>query len=212
MPTAMRTSKIDPKRPVVALTFDDGPTEHTSRILDTLQQYGGRVTFFVMGNKIEAQKTTILRALYMENEIVCHAWDHLDLTKLSSRKIQKQLFNTISAIAKLTKTVSFFFRPPYGYTNKKVEKVAQKLGLAIVRWSLDPKDWKIHDAEAVYTNIMEEIKTGDIILCHDTSSSTAEAISHLIPDLMEHGCQFVTVSELLSLKYGGIVPGRVYDC
>ena len=204
--------KINLHKPIVALTFDDGPTEYTSRILDTLQQHDARVSFFVMGNKVEEHKTKILRALNMDCEIICHSWDHLDLTKLSSRAIQKQLFNTIAAIAKTTQKVSLMFRPPYGYTNKKVEKVAQKLGLAIIKWSVDPNDWRIHDAATVYSSIMEEVRNGDIILCHDTSSSTAEAMSHVIPDLIAYGCQFVTVSELLLLKYGKIEPGRIYDC
>jgi len=204
--------KIDLNKPIVALTFDDGPSEHTTKILNTLEQCDARASFFVMGNKVEEEKTKILRALYMGCEIICHAWDHKDLTTLSSRAIKKQLVDTITAIAKVTQTVSLFFRPPYGYTNKKVEKVAQKLGLSVVRWSVDPKDWQIHDAEIVYSNIMSEVKNGDIILCHDTSKSTADAMSHLIPDLIEHKCQLVTVSELLLLKYGKLEPGRVYDC
>jgi len=199
-----------PTKPTVALTFDDGPSIYTSRILDTLQKHGGRVSFFVTGNLVEEHKNKILRALHMDCEIICHAWDHPDLTKLSKRAITKQLFNTIAAIAKVTGKVSLMFRPPYGYINKNVEKVAKKLGLAIINWSVDPRDWESQDADAVYTHIAHNIKDGDIILCHDVYDSTAEAMSRLIPYLIDSGYQLVTVSELLLQKYGEIEPGRLY--
>ena len=208
--TTVKINKLDPARPAVALTFDDGPSIYTTRILDTLQQNEGRVSFFVSGNKIEEHEGKIYRALNMECEIICHAWNHLDLTKLSSRAIKKQLFNTIAAIAKISGMVSPMFRPPYGYINKKVEKVAQKLGLAIVNWSVDPKDWDSQDADAIYNHIACNIQHGDIVLCHDVYDSTAEAMSRLIPDLLERGCQLVTVSDLLYHKYGELEPGRLY--
>jgi len=211
MQTITNHGKIDPSKPVVALTFDDGPSEYTSQILDTLQKCGGRVSFFVLGSKIAENKSRILRALHMENEIICHSWDHPDLTKLSGREIKKQLFSTIAEIAKVTGKVSLMFRPPYGSVNSKVEKVARKLGLAIVNWSVDPKDWEIHDAGVIYSSIMNELKSGDIVLCHDTYDSTAEAMSRLIPELTKQGFQLVTVSELLMYKYGTIEPGRLYE-
>ena len=206
----VRARKIDPDKPVIALTFDDGPSINTTRILDTLQTYGGRVSFFVDGCKVAENKTKILRAFHMGNEIMCHAWDHPDLTKLSGWAIKKQLFNTIAAIAKVTDSVSLMFRPPYGYINKKVEKIAMKLGLAIIIWSVDPRDWESRDADAVYSAIMGEVKDGDIVLSHDVHDSTAEAMSRIIPELIEKGYQPVTVSELLNHKYGGIEPGRIY--
>jgi len=216
MPTADQTSikinKIDPTKPFVALTFDDGPSIYTSRILDTLQQCGGRATFFVTGNKVSENKGKILRASHMGCEIVCHGWDHTDLTTISSRAIKKQLFETIAAIATVTGKVSLMFRPPYGNINKKVEKMSLKLGLSIVNWSLDPRDWETKDADAIYSYIDSNVKNGDIVLCHDTYDTTADAMSRLIPDLIDMGCQLVTVSELLHHIHGEIEPGKLYMC
>ena len=203
---------IDPNRPVVALTFDDGPSIHTSRILDILQLHGGRVSFFVKGNRVEEHKSKILRASNMGCEIICHAWDHPDLTTLSKRAIKKQLYDTIAAIAKATGKVSLMFRPPYGYIDEKVTKVALKLGLAMVNWSVDPRDWESLDTEAVHSYIVREIKDGDIVLCHDIYETTARAMCRLIPELIAERCQLVTVSELLRYKYGTIEPGRLYEC
>jgi len=211
-PKVLEINRLDPKKPVVALTFDDGPSIFTTHILNTLQQYEGRVTFFVEGNKIAGNETKIARAHNMRNEIICHSWDHLDMTKLSGRAIKKQLIDTITAIARITQTASLMFRPPYGYINKKVEKIAQKLGLAIILWSVDPRDWESPNAEAVYNHIMTEVKDGDIILCHDVHKSTAEAMTRVIPELLEKGYQLVTVSELLLHKNGSIEPGKIYYC
>ena len=201
---------MDPTRPVVALTFDDGPSKYTTRILDVLQFHGGRVSFFVTGNKVKEHRSKIFRASSMGCEIICHAWDHPDLTKISKRAIKKQLFNTISTIASVTGTVSLLFRPPYGNINESVEKVALKLGLAMVNWSVDPRDWESQDADAVHSFIVRDIKDGDIVLCHDVYESTADAMVRLIPELIAEKCQLITVSELLKYKHGSIEPGRLY--
>jgi len=197
-------------QPVVALTFDDGPSEYTSRILDTLQQHGGNVTFFVQGSLVEQNKTKVTRAMYMDCEIICHAWDHPDLTTLPKRAIKKQLVRTLNAIREITGKTLPMFRPPYGYVNEKVIQVARKLGLAIIIWSLDPKDWDVKDADLVYSSIMDNVKDGDMILCHDVYKSTADAMSRVIPELIRQGYRLVTVSELLRMKYGSLIPGDLY--
>jgi len=205
-----KTPKFNPKKPIIALTFDDGPSEHTTKLLNILQQCEARVSFFVLGSKVTLNKTKIDRAFNMGNEIICHSWDHPDMTKISAKKIKKQLIDTITEIARLTQNVSLMFRPPYGYYNKIVEKVALKLGLSIIMWSVDPRDWDTTDANAVYDYIMKNVKDGDIILCHDVHASTIEAMQRAIPDLQEQGYQLVTVSELLLHKYGKIEPGKTY--
>jgi len=163
-----------------------------------------------MGNLIEEHKGKIYRASQMGCEIICHAWEHNDFTKLSKRAIKKQLYNTIAAIASVTGNVSEIFRPPYGYYDEKVEKVAKKLGLSMVNWSVDTNDWDCHDADKIYSIIMNEAKDGDIVLCHDVYDATAKAMSRVIPDLIAQGYELVTVSELLLEKYGELEPGVMY--
>jgi len=200
-------------KPIVALTFDDGPGEQTTRILDTLQQHGGKVSFFVMGNKVEEHKSKIYRASQMECEIICHAWDHSDFTKLTKRVIKKQIINTVTAIAKITGNVSLTFRPPYGRVNENVTKTAKKLGMGIVAWSLNTEDWDIQNitADAIYNKVINNITDGDIILCHDTGEATGTAMNRLIPELISRNYRLVTVTELLTKKYGKIEPGKLYS-
>jgi len=205
-----KTPKFNPKKPIVALTFDDGPTKHTTSILDTLQQCGGRASFFVQGDKIKDNRGKIIRAFNMECEIICHGWNHADFTKLRKREVKKQLIDTITEIARITGTASLMFRPPYGFINQNVVKIAQYLGVAIVNWSLDSCDWDVKDANIVHALIMSKVKDGDIILCHDDYESTAIAMTRVIPELQAEGYQLITVSEMLKHKYGSILPGTIY--
>ena len=206
----INTNNIDPTKPIVALTFDDGPSEYTSRILDTLQKHGGRVSFFVDGIRIAENKSKVIRAHLMDCEVLCHAWDHPDLTTLSADEIKKQITDTMDAIETVINNVTNIFRPPYGYINKTVIKVAEELGLALVNWSVDPNDWDTDDVDKILDYIMSNVTDGDIVLCHDLYDSTAKAMSILIPELIAQGYQLVTVSELLQYKYGDLEPGVLY--
>ena len=206
----MNTYNFDPSKPIVALTFDDGPSEYTSRILDTLQKHGGRVSFFVDGIRIAEHKSKVIRAHLMDCEVLCHAWDHPDLTTLSPDEIKTQLTDTINAIEAVTGKVTKMFRPPYGYINETVTKVAKEMGLALINWSVDPNDWDTSDVDKILDYIMSNVKDGDIVLCHDVYDSTAKAMDILIPELIEQGCQLVTVSELLQYKYGDLEAGVLY--
>ena len=196
--------------PMVALTFDDGPGRHTERILDTLEQHGGRVTFFVLGQRIETHRDTVTRAVNLGNEVAGHSWSHRALVGLSEGEIAYEIQSTGAAIEGLTGVLSPIFRPPYGRINGRVERVSAELGYSIVNWTVDTNDWRHQNADIVYNAVMREIKGGAIILFHDIHASTAEAMERLIPDLIANGYQLVTVSEILTHVYGGVEPGRVY--
>jgi peptidoglycan/xylan/chitin deacetylase (PgdA/CDA1 family) len=163
-----------------------------------------------MGSNINEHKNKIFRAMQMDCDVICHAWDHSDLTQLSGNAIKKQLADTIAAIETITGKAPPMFRPPHGFVNKKVLKISRKLGLATVFWSVDPMDWMVRDADAVYSYIMENVKDEDIVLCHDVHETTAVAMSRVIPQLIAQGYQLVTVTQLLTKKYGKIIPGEMY--
>jgi len=203
-------SVIDPSKPMIALTFDDGPSEHTPRILDALEQYGGRATFFTVGNLLNANKETVLRAHNMGCEIIGHTWDHKDLTKLSDWEIRNQLLATNDAIKNITGIAKPMYRPPYGAMDERVRRISGELGFSTVTWSFDTLDWQTKNAQLLYSNIMHNVRDRDIILTHDMHGTTADAMERIIPVLVKKGYQLVTVSELLSYKYGFIEAGRIY--
>jgi peptidoglycan/xylan/chitin deacetylase (PgdA/CDA1 family) len=188
--------EIDPAKPMVALTFDDGPSFHTSTIIDLLEKYHVRATFFVVGQLINASRRPLIRAANLGYDVLGHSWDHQDLTKLNDEEIKTQLFRTRKAIKAVTGIETKAYRPPYGEVDERVERISRELGLDLVFWDLDPDDWKHQDADYLYDFILKKVKDKDIVLCHDMYGTTAQAMERVIPDLLGQGYQLVTVTEL----------------
>lgn len=209
-PTPIQLADIDPSRPVIAITFDDGPSRYTDSILDLLEQHNARATFVVLGNLIESRSETVLRASSLGNEIIGHTWNHNDLTKLTEDEIRAEILDTAAMITHVTGVSRPLFRPPYGAYNDTVKEVAKELGFSIINWSVDTLDWRHRDPDWVYDAVMNEVFDGAIILLHDIHGTTAEAMQRVIPKLISQGFQLVTVSELLYHSYGEIEAGRVY--
>lgn len=201
---------IDPNKPMVALTFDDGPSKHTDRLLDVFAKNGGKGTFFVVGNLIEGKEETLRRVALEQHEIGNHSWNHRQFTKLGTEELTDQIMNTKAKIYDVTGVNTNLVRPPYGSFNDHTKSVASYLGVSLVNWSLDTLDWKTKNADAVYQEIMSNVKDGDIILCHDLHKTTVDAMERVIPDLIAKGYQLVTVSELLSQEGNEIKAGKVY--
>ena len=201
---------IDPMKPMVALTFDDGPSLYTIEILDALERYGAVATFYVLGDLVEGHSDIVLRAFNMGNEIASHAWSHRYLTVLSEDNVRTELLNTNDVIESVIGETPVTVRPPYGEINNRVVNVITEFGLPIIHWSVDPTDWRTRDADATFEYVMDNVTDRDIILLHDIYEPTAEAARRLIPALINRGFQLVTVSELL--YHSGITPepGEVY--
>jgi len=203
---------IDPfdGRPLIALTFDDGPSHYTDRILDLLEYHGGSATFFVLGYRVEGRAATITRAFNMGSEIAGHSWLHPRLIHLNEEEIAHQIQSTSAAIKSVTGSSPPLFRPPYGQVSDSVIQVSTELGYSIVNWTIDTVDWRYRCADAIYDEIMRSAEDGGIILMHDIYASTLEAMERAIPRLIEDGYRLVTVSELLRHLYGELEPGKVY--
>ena len=209
-PVPQQSRNLDPTRPIVALSFDDGPGVYTDDFLDLLEEYGIRATFCVIGNLVNTQTEALKRAVAMGSEVIGHSWDHKNLAKLSADAVRKQLIDTRDAIEATTGTATPMFRPPYGEVNDTMKEVAAELGLSLINWNVDPEDWNTKDADAVYNEVMHNVSDGAIILSHEIYKSTLAAYTRLIPRLLSEGYQIVTVSELLKHKYGDLTPGHVY--
>ena len=202
--------EFDKTKPMVALTFDDGPSAHTDRLLDIFAKHSGRGTFFVVGNIIDNRKETVKRIVSDGHEIAGHSWSHRQLTNLSDQDIKDQIMSTRAKIYELTGYDAKLVRPPYGAHNELVRSVAKELEISLVNWSVDTLDWKYRDANTVYNTIMEKAYDGAIILCHDLHKTTVDAMEKVIPALIEKGYQLVTVSELLEAKGKTVEAGKVY--
>ena len=204
-------SRIDPSLPMIALTFDDGPGGLTDKVLDLLELHGVVATFYVIGNQVERNRETVLRAFNLGCEIANHTWSHSSLDQISADGIRSQLMNTNTAIESITGSPPLHMRPPFGRINSEVKNVTRELGLPIILWSIDPSDYlQGRTSEAIYELIMEDVKDKDIILLHDIHERTIRATEWLIPSLIERGFQFVTVSELMHFSDITLDPGDSY--
>jgi len=205
-----QSGDIDPSRPMIALSFDDGPGIYTNDFLDLFAQYGVRATFCTIGNLVNTQTDALARAVSMGSEVIGHSWDHKNLAKLSAADVRTQLQDTADTIYAATGTSVMKFRPPYGAMSDTLKQVAADMGFVIILWSVDPEDWNTKDSDAVYNAVMAHAVDGAIILSHEIYKSTLEAYKRIIPDLIDRGFQLVTVSEMLYLKHGELTPGDVY--
>ena len=198
------------QRPMVALTFDDGPSAHTGRILDVLEYHDARATFFVIGRGLRARPEVALRAHQLGNEVANHLYHHQIMTVMSDDNIIVDVRAGSRAIAAITGVSPPIMRPPGGAVNDRVAQVVGNEGYALILWSIDTNDWRDRNADTIYQRIMSNVRDGDIILLHDTHQTTAAAMERVIPSLIREGFMLVTVSELLYYTYGDIQAGRIY--
>ncbi|MBO4897090.1 MAG: polysaccharide deacetylase family protein [Clostridia bacterium] len=198
----------DPSRPMVAFTYDDGPSQYTSSILDTLSANGCRATFFVVGQNAAVYKSTIAREASLGMEIGNHTYSHPDLTKQSYGNIQSQISRTDTAVYNACGQYTRLMRPPYGSQNSTVRSA---VGKPLILWSVDTRDWESRNADKVVANILNNVKDGDIILMHDLYPSTAAATARIVPELVRRGYQIVTVSELARCKGVNLQSGGTYS-
>lgn len=201
---------LDPSKPMVALTFDDGPCDNTLKILSLLEQYGGKATFCVVGNRIDSYPDVVSDIAEQGSEIVGHSWAHSQLTNLSESAVVLDIEMTQDAIYEAAGVKPLMVRAPYGSFNGTVRSAMSEKGMALLQWSVDSLDWKTQSARSTYDIIMDNVKDGSVILCHDLWSATGVAMEYVIPQLIDKGYQLVTISELMYYKDITVEPGLVY--
>lgn len=198
---------LDATKPMVALTFDDGPySKVTRRILASLQENGGRATFFVVGNRLEIYAETMKLAYDQGNQIGSHTYDHSDLRAMSVKQLKKEVKKTNKAVSAVIGCDTTTLRPPYGNVNTKMRKT---IPVPMIYWSLDSEDWKSRNVKSILKQC-KSVKDGDIILMHDLYPTTAEAVEQLVPKLVKKGFQLVTVDEMFYYKGIDAKAGKVY--
>lgn len=193
----------------IALTFDDGPSgRFTRRLLDGLAERGVKATFFLCGYRMEQYPNETARIHAEGHEIGIHGYSHKNMKTMSRREIADEITRTRALLP--DGCHSAFLRPPGGCSGDAVRQVAEAKHLAVLTWSLDPKDWNTSSSGAIETAVVRTAKDGDIVLLHDMSDSSVDAAIAIIDDLSARGFTFVTVSELALLR--GITPeaGKCY--
>jgi peptidoglycan/xylan/chitin deacetylase (PgdA/CDA1 family) len=184
-------------RPVVALSFDDGPSEYTERFLDVLREKEVPATFFEVGQEMPGREAVMRRILAEGDELGDHTMNHVEFPGY------EQIAGAAARIRQYTHFQPCLFRPPGGALNESVIATAGSLGMRTITWDVDPRDWSLPGSGAIYSNIVANAQNGSIILMHDGGGprdETLAALPQVIDALRSRGFGFATVSELLGYE------------
>lgn len=205
---ALPAQAADSKK-YVALTFDDGPSgRFTEQLLDGLVLRGAKCTFLLCGYRMEQYPELTQRIFQEGHEIGYHGFSHDSMQQMGRRKIGQELIDSQSLLPEDCDPV--FFRPPGGFVTDGIRQVAEVRNLAILSWSVDPKDWATKSVGTIEQAVLKKVKDGDIILLHDMSASSVQAALDIVDALQKQGYRFVTASELARLRKVSLKPGEVY--
>ena len=195
----------------VALTFDDGPSgKYTRQLLDGLYDRGVQATFLLCGYRMKDYPDITQRIFDEGHEIGFHGYSHQNMLGMSRRAIAAEIMDSQALLPE--GCVPVFLRPPGGCCNDAVLQVAKARNLAILSWSVDPRDWATTDRLAIERAVLGKIKDGDIVLLHDMSQSSVQAALDIVDTLLAQDFEIVTVSELARLRAPRLNAGEVYKC
>ncbi len=183
----------------IALTFDDGPhASNTSYLLDIAKEKAVRLTFFVIGQRVERNWKLVQRQASEGHEVGNHSWSHRDLTKLDDSSSHAEIQKTEDIIIQYTGVRPHLFRPPYGQiTGPQQEWLSRDLGYKTIFWTIDSLDWQVRDAEAIARQVLGRVRPGSIVLFHDIHRRSVEAMPVIFEWLLSVGYKLVTVTDLL---------------
>ena len=191
---------------VIALTFDDGPGPHTAHLLDILDQYGAKATFFLIGSKVSSQANVVRNIQARGHQLGNHSWSHPELPKLPVDQIAGEIDRTNDAIKQATGVTPAILRPPYGAVNGAVLEQLRLRGMSSILWSVDTRDWADRNSDIVCSRAVAGARPGAIILMHDIHQTSVGAVPCILSALKQQGYSFVTVQGLL----GNTTPGVGY--
>lgn len=199
--------ELDPSKPIIALSFDDGPGRYTERIIQTLKDNDCKATFFMVGYNIEYYPARV-RLIYESGmEVANHTKDHAQLTSGTDAEIVARIYENEALINSIVPVGQVLVRPPYGsYTDHTGEIVDRPM----INWSVDSEDWKSKDKDATLEQIKANVKDGYIILMHEIHECTADALEELLPWLKEQGYQVTTVGRMFAARGVELERGHVY--
>jgi len=198
-------SRVKTEEKIVALTFDDGPSSYTEPLLAALRQYGVKATFFLLGNHAETHPE-LVRQIYTDgHEIGNHSYSHQPLIFRSASFIREEIEKTDQIIRRAGYTGPIHFRAPYGRKLVALPRILKEMHRPHILFDVIPDDWASPGISLIVSRIVEKVRPGSIVLCHDGSESgveqdrsqTVEAMPIMIEKLKKEGYRFVTISELL---------------
>ena len=197
-------SSLPVRRKCMALTFDDGPyPPYTGRLLDVLKEKKIRATFFLVGEQARMHPDLVRRMVDEGHTVGLHAFRHRDFLKLTEEEKEKDLQQGKEILQSITRKEPVYWRPPHGFRDSSVMKIAEEKQLQVVNWSVIPRDWTGIDKQEIYNRVMDKAEDGAVVLLHDGDSplykasrqATVDAVGPLIDSLREKGYHLVSLEE-----------------
>lgn len=182
----------------VAISFDAAwGADKTQGIMDILSEYNSNATFFLVGFWTDKYSDMVKKIDEAGFEIGTHSNTHPDMTKLSAETIKSELETSIKLISDITGKEVELFRPPYGAYNNTLLDVAEDMGLISIQWDVDTLDWKGLSGEEICTRVLNNVRPGSIILCHNNSDHILEALPLILDRLQKQGYTIGSVGDLV---------------
>lgn len=198
----------DATQKLVALTYDDGPSTHTDRLLDCLEANGAKATFFVVGEQAERFPEAVQREDSMGMEIGSHTYNHPYMSKLDAAGLQETLSKNEEVLTSIIGHGTEILRPTGGALS---DLIRANTNSPLIIWDVDTLDWKTKNVDSIVSEIRSQVKDGSIILMHDLYETTVAASEIIIPELIAQGYRLVTVSELAELRGVDLQVGMDYE-
>jgi len=189
---------VETEEKKIAISFDAAwGDQYTEGILDILDKYGVKTTFFLVGFWVDRYPDMVKKIHERGHEIGNHSSTHPHMSKLSKEKIIKELNNTGDKIYKLMGEKPFLFRPPFGDYNNTLIKTAEECGYYTIQWDVDSLDWKELGVAPVVDRVTRNIKNGSIVLFHNNAKYVLDYLPLIIEKLQKEGYKIVPISELI---------------
>lgn len=195
------------QRPMIALTFDDGPGEYTEELINCLVENNAKATFFMLGQNVEAYPEIAKELSDAGMELGNHSYSHPDLVTIGAEAAAQQVSNTDAALKAATGFEATVMRPPGGSFNDSVKSAIDH---PLIIWSIDTRDWATKSEDQTYQVVMDNAQDGSVVLMHDIHEWSVKAAIRMIPDLIAKGFKLVTVSELAEAKGKTLQSGNAY--
>ena len=198
----IRVSRVRIGRPLLAMTFDDGPHPTlTPILLDMLAARGIKATFYLIGSMVAAYPDVARRIVAEGHDVGNHTWRHPFLTSLGDHAVLREIERTNDAIWQATRTIAPTMRPPYGAIDARLSRlIHDRFNLPTVMWSVDTQDWRRPGSSVVASRVVAGAVPGAIILAHDIHEATVRAMPAALDGVTERGLIPVTMSELLGFQ------------
>ena len=197
------------KGQIVALTFDDGPSEYTNQLLDVLKREKVPATFFVLGNRASAYPEVIKREIAEGHEVESHTMSHQNLTKLSEASMRAEITGATETICRIEGKANCikYLRPPYGEISDTLRQV---VGVPMIGWSIDTEDWKSKNPQMIQDRTLGMVSDGSVVLMHDIYETSIKGAEMIIRGLKAAGFTFVTVDEMIREKEAVLGAGSYF--